>query len=56
MGNIKTFGLECLRVLRITKKPDKNEFSAVVKVSSLGIAVIGLMGFIIIMIAQILRG
>ncbi len=38
---------ECVRVLRITKKPTSEEFKAVVKVSSLGILLIGAIGFII---------
>jgi protein translocase SEC61 complex gamma subunit len=44
---------EYWRVLRLTKKPNMTEFKAVVKVSSLGIAVIGLLGFIIHMIRQL---
>ena len=38
---------ESVRVFKITKKPAKNEFMVVVKVSSIGIGVIGLIGFII---------
>ena len=46
----KRFINECVRVLRITKKPDKTEFTTIVKVSGLGILIIGLLGFIIQMI------
>ena len=46
----KRFINECIRVLRITKKPDKTEFTTIVKVSGLGILIIGLLGFIIQMI------
>lgn len=46
----KRFINECIRVLRITKKPDKTEFVTIVKVSGLGILIIGLLGFIIQMI------
>lgn len=41
---------ECRRVLTVTKKPTSEEFKAIVKVSALGMAVIGLIGFIIQMI------
>lgn len=41
---------ECVRVLRVTKKPDKIEFTTIVKASGLGILIIGLVGFIIQMI------
>jgi protein transport protein SEC61 subunit gamma-like protein len=38
---------ECGRVLKVTKKPNMKDYKTVVKISSLGIAVIGLMGFFI---------
>jgi len=44
---IKTFALECKRVFTITKKPSKEEFKIIVKVSGIGILIIGLLGFII---------
>lgn len=43
---------EYVMVLKITKKPDKAEFQAIVRASGLGIAVIGTIGFIIHMIVQ----
>lgn len=46
----KGFINECVRVLRVTKKPDKTEFLTIVKSSGLGILIIGLMGFLIQMI------
>ena len=49
-GKLIAFFRECKRVLTITKKPTSEEFKATVKVSALGMAVIGLMGFIIQMI------
>ena len=54
MTKLKTFYVECLRVLRVTKKPNKFEFKTIVKVSGLGMAVIGLVGFIIHMGYQLL--
>ena len=50
---LKRFIVECRRVLRVTKKPDSFEFKTIVKVSGLGIAIIGLMGFLIQMVKQI---
>ena len=44
---LKSFALECSRVLKVTKKPDAIEFKTIVKVSGLGILVIGLIGFLI---------
>jgi len=46
----KGFINECIRVLKITKKPDRLEFTTIVKVSGLGILIIGLVGFLIQMI------
>ncbi len=50
----KDFMTECVRVLRITKKPDKEEFLTIVKVAGAGIIIIGLIGFILHMINQLL--
>lgn len=41
----RRFIIQCARVLKITKKPDMDEFKTLVKVSGLGIAVIGTIGF-----------
>ena len=46
----KSFLGECLRVLRVTKKPDATEFKTIVKVSGLGILIIGMLGFVVTMI------
>jgi len=43
------------RVLKVTKKPDSEEFKAIVKASGLGIVVIGMVGFIIAMIVQLIQ-
>jgi len=43
---------EYYRVLSITRKPKMNEFQAVVKVTGLGMAVIGLIGFTIFIVVQ----
>lgn len=46
-GKLKSFVKECARVLKITKKPTKEEFKTISKVSGLGILIIGLLGFIV---------
>ncbi len=51
---IKRFAIECKRVLKVTKKPNKMEFGVIVKVSGLGMIIIGLVGFIIQMIKVLL--
>ena len=50
----KRFVKECARVLRVTKKPTGEEFKTIVKVSGLGILIIGLIGFVIQMVKQLL--
>ena len=50
----KGFANECVRVLKVTRKPDKVEFKTIVKVSGLGMILIGLIGFVITMIKQLL--
>jgi len=48
------FFKECKRVLRITKKPDKEELKMIVKISGLGIIIIGMVGFIIHFMKELL--
>ncbi len=55
-SRIKNYVLHCWRVLQVTKKPDKFEYKTVVKASGLGIAVIGLIGFLFHMVNQLLFG
>ncbi|MBI2137996.1 protein translocase SEC61 complex subunit gamma [Candidatus Woesearchaeota archaeon] len=43
----KRFLHECLRVLKVTKRPDKQEFLTTFKVAGLGMLIIGLLGFVI---------
>ena len=56
MGRLKVFWKECIRVLKITKKPTGKEFKTIVIVTGLGILLIGLIGFLITLIAQTIRG
>ncbi|HLD89378.1 MAG TPA: protein translocase SEC61 complex subunit gamma [Candidatus Nanoarchaeia archaeon] len=51
---LKGFYEECRRVLRVTKKPDREEYWVIVKVSGIGILAIGLFGFLVSMINQLL--
>tara|TARA_Y100000310_G_scaffold343387_1_gene450783 strand:- start:6382 stop:6567 length:186 start_codon:yes stop_codon:yes gene_type:complete len=53
-SKLKRYWKETVRVLRVTKKPGREEFKSVVKVTGLGMAVIGVIGFIIFLIVQIL--
>ena len=49
-SKLKSFFLQSKRVLKITKKPGKEEYKITLKVSGLGILLIGLIGFIIYII------
>ena len=53
-SKIKRYWKETVRVLRVTKKPNREEFKSVVKVTGLGMAIIGVIGFIIFLIVQLL--
>jgi protein transport protein SEC61 subunit gamma-like protein len=43
----KRFFTEMRRVWKITKKPTTQEFKAIIKVTSIGIALIGILGFLL---------
>lgn len=53
----KLFGFikECARVFKITKKPQSMEFKAIVKVSGIGIMIIGLIGLFIDIAWQVIK-
>ena len=53
LRKFKTFFVECMRVLRVTKKPDRTEFKTIVKISGIGMAVIGFIGFLIAFIKEL---
>jgi protein transport protein SEC61 subunit gamma-like protein len=46
-SSLGSFIAKCKRVWMVLKKPSKDEFTKVAKVSAIGILIIGLMGFII---------
>ena len=46
--------IEYKRVLRATKRPDMQEFKTIVKISGIGILLIGLIGFLITMGKELL--
>jgi len=50
---LKNFSVESIRVLKVTRKPDMAEFKTIVKVSGIGILIIGFLGFVIGMLRQV---
>ena len=51
-SKLKSFGKECIRVIRVTKKPTMKEYKVIVIISGLGILVIGFIGFLITILKQ----
>lgn len=52
--SIYGFLKQCERVLRVAKKPDRDEYKTVAKVTGVGILIIGVIGFIIALLSQVL--
>ncbi|GIU68565.1 MAG: hypothetical protein KatS3mg001_415 [Candidatus Pacearchaeota archaeon] len=46
-NRLKIFFEKCKRVWYVLKKPSKKEYTLIVKVTAIGIAVIGFFGFLI---------
>ena len=46
-SKLKSFFLQNKRVLKITRKPNKEEFKVIFKISGLGTLAIGFIGFVI---------
>ncbi len=55
-ASLNSFIAKCKRVWMVLKKPSKEEFTKVAKVSALGILVIGIIGFAISLIMKLLVG
>ena len=53
-GKLNSKLKEYWRVLRLTKKPNMDEFKTIVKVSGLGMIIIGMIGFAITLVVQLL--
>ena len=51
--NIRTYFRKYLRVWKVLRKPSKDEFLMVAKISALGVLVIGAIGFAISLGAQL---
>jgi len=47
MLNLKENLNEYIRVFRLTHKPSLDEFKGIIKISSIGIGIIGIIGFIV---------
>lgn len=52
--SIYGFLKQCERVLKVSKKPDADEYKTVAKVTGVGIIIIGVIGFIITILSQVL--
>lgn len=44
------------RVLQVAKKPDKDEYMQVAKVTGLGILLVGFVGFVIMIVSYVIQG
>ncbi|ADL57864.1 protein translocase SEC61 complex subunit gamma [Methanothermobacter sp. KEPCO-1] len=54
--SVLNFIKQSKRVLKVSKKPTRDEYLNVSKVTGIGIILIGVIGFIISIIAQLLGG
>ena len=50
---IKSFGIKCVRVWHVLRKPTQKEFKQVSKISAIGILLLGVLGFLISIILKI---
>ena len=55
MDEVKEFLDECKRVWLVLRKPTKDEYLAVAKVTALGICLLGVIGYIIHVPAQYIK-
>lgn len=53
--SIKDFVSKCARVWQVIRKPTREEFKIISKVSAIGILIIGFIGFVIAVIMTLLK-
>ncbi|MEK6937699.1 MAG: protein translocase SEC61 complex subunit gamma [Nanoarchaeota archaeon] len=53
-NRVKRFIRECIRVIHVTKKPSKEEYKNTLKITALGTAIIGALGFLIFLLKELL--
>ncbi len=51
---IDKFIKDSKRVLKVARKPDKEEYLQFAKVTAIGVVIIGLVGFVIVIIGQLI--
>ncbi|MBR0272415.1 MAG: protein translocase SEC61 complex subunit gamma [Methanobrevibacter sp.] len=42
------------RVLKVSRKPDRNEYFDLAKITALGVLIIGVIGFVIVLVGQLI--
>lgn len=52
-SELKSFVSKCKRVWIVLKKPSKNEYQTVAKISALGILAVGAVGFLVAMLMKL---
>ncbi len=55
-GNIPLRLSEYIRVLKLTRKPSREEFTVIAKVAGAGILLVGFIGFIIYLLITVMPG
>ena len=53
---LKDFWTDCIRVLKVTRRPEKEELKVIIKIAGLGILAIGLIGFLISLLVKLKPG
>ncbi len=56
ISKITNFIQQTRRVLLVSSKPDKHEFRQSIKITGIGMLLLGIVGFIIFLIVQLIGG
>ena len=52
--DIDKFIKDSKRVLKVSRKPDKQEYFELAKISALGVLVVGVIGFVIVLLGSLI--
>ncbi len=53
---MREFLQNCKRLFQVAKKPEREEYMQVVKISGLGITLIGVVGFLVMLLSYFIQG
>ena len=56
IGKVRRFIREAIRVVHVTRKPTMDEYKTLLKVTGIGVLILGAIGYVVFLIKQLVIG